>query len=192
MIRIFRSKVLLILGVCMAFAACTEQELFVADEDTAPVTRSTDAFTEHLTELPGFSFQEVLEIVANLGSDFVEAISPILEAIDLPGDLASAALTTYKVSTETPHPDGSDRMITVSGVVIVPANYDGDSLRFVISPVPTYTENDAAPSIIFSGERDIPLLYTNFLNYLYFTALNSLQGCAIFMPDYPGFGDSFG
>ncbi|MCD8032507.1 MAG: alpha/beta hydrolase [Bacteroides sp.] len=175
----------------MGLAACTEQELFVAKEGTVPVTRGTDA-VQGITELPGFSFEEILEVIANLGTDFVEAISPILEAIDIPGDLASAALTTYKVSTETPHPDGSGKTITVSGVVIVPANYDGDSLRFVISPVPTYTENDAAPSIIFSGERDIPLLYDNFLNYLYFTALNSLQGCAIFMPDYPGFGDSFG
>ncbi|MCC8188318.1 MAG: lipase family protein, partial [Bacteroides sp.] len=191
-IQLFRSKILLVVLVCMAFSACTEQEFFVAEEGTAPVTRSTDAVTQGITELPGFSFEEILEVVANLGTDFVEAISPILEAIDIPGDLASAALRTYKVSTETPHPDGSGSMITVSGVVIVPANYDGDSIRFVISPVPTYTENDAAPSIIFSGERDVPLLYDNFLNYLYFTALNTLQDCAIFMPDYPGFGDSFG
>ncbi len=190
MIQLFKSKVLLIVAVCMAFSACTEQELVVSGEPGEGITRSSFSLTDGtVTELPSLSFQSLLEIAATLATNGVEAISPILEAIDLPGDLATAALRTFKVSTQFPHPAGTGEMIDISGVVVVPAEYS-DSLRFVISPVPTYTANASAPSNIFAGE--VPLLYDQFLNYLYFVALNALQNCAIFFPDYPGFGDSYG
>ncbi len=192
LVKSMKVKAVWILALFFVFSACTDQEMIVSGEDSAGVTRSSVALADGITELPGYSLQELLEYFASLATDGVEALSPILELIDLPGDLASLGIRTFKVSTETPHPDGSGNLITVSGVLLVPANYDGDSIRFVISPVPTYTENDAAPSIIFSGVRDVPLFYDNFLNYLFFSALNTYQGCAMFMPDYPGFGDSYG
>lgn len=182
------TKGLMILTLMAVFSACADQELMAPGEENGIETRGGDPVEYGLIELPAYT---ILELIAQLSTDLVEAIAPLLEEWDIAGDLASATLRTYKVSTQTPHPDGSGSMIDVSGVIIVPENYT-DSLRFVISPVPTYTENDATPSIIFSGERDVPLLYDNFLNYLYFVALNAYQGCAIFMPDYPGFGDSFG
>ncbi|MCD8193087.1 MAG: alpha/beta fold hydrolase [Tannerellaceae bacterium] len=166
--------------------ACTEQD-GLAEPQGLPATRSVEALSA--TELPGISFQSLLEIAATLATAGVDALSPILEAIDVPGDVASVFLRTFKVSTTYPHPNGSGELIDISGVLIVPAE-TSDSLRFVISPVPTYTQNSAAPSNIFAGE--VPLLYDDFLNYLYFTALNAIQGCAIFMPDYPGYGDSYG
>ncbi len=181
-----KAKSLMTLVLIFFFASCTDQELNMSGVPGQVTPKSIEA--TNISELPIINFEELL---AKLGTNLVESIAPILEALDIPGNLASENLRTYKVSTQTPHPDGGGSMITVSGVLILPEDYT-DSLRFVLSPVPTFTENDAAPSIIFSGERDIPFLYENFLNYLYFVALNAFQGCAIFMPDYPGFGDSFG
>jgi len=186
-LKYMQARGVILLAFLFILSACNKDEFSILEEE-APATRSGADATNLISELPVITFEELL---AKLATDFVEAISPVLEQLDLPGKLASKHLRTYKVSTQTPHPDGSGSMITVSGVVILPENYSG-ALRFVISPPPTFTENDAAPSIIFSGERDVPLLYENFLNYLYFVALNAFQGCAIFMPDYPGFGDSFG
>ncbi len=178
-------NLLFIMSMAMILPACTDQD-GIAEPQSVPATRSVAALSA--TELPGISFQSLLEIAATLATAGVDVLSPILEALDVPGDIASAYLRTIKVSTPFPHPNGSGEMIDISGVLIVPVETT-DSLRFVISPVPTYTENGSAPSNIFAGET--PLLYDNFLNYLYFTALNAIQGCAIFMPDYPGYGDSY-
>ncbi|MCC8199067.1 MAG: hypothetical protein LIP06_10960 [Tannerellaceae bacterium] len=184
------SKVALTAILVFTFTACNEQDLVLDQENplAAGAATTLSDTTSGLTELPGISYESVLEILATFGNDVITVIFPILEALDVPGDVASTFLRTFKVSTPFPNPDGSGTMIDISGVVIVPVDAT-DSLRFIISTPPTYTENTSAPSNIFSGE--LPLFYEDFLNYQYFFAINAAQGCAIFIPDYPGYGDSY-
>lgn len=92
-----------------------------------------------------------------------------------------------KVSTTTTHPNGSGEKIKISGVILVPKYYFGQ-LRMLIAPVPTYTANKQAPSIIF---KNLSYKSKDDVNHLYFWTLQALQGFAVLFPDYPGFGDSY-
>ncbi len=185
--KLLVASLLLIMG-----GACTEQEVALTETQNGLETRSVSSDSDLVvtaTELAGITFHGLLEMGATLATNGVAALQDLLEALDVPGDVASTYLRTIKVSVKVPNPDGSDSEIDASGVLVVPVEAT-DSLRFIISPVPTFTQNSAAPSNIFAGE--VPLLYQDFLNYLYFFAINAAQGCAILFPDYPGYGDSYG
>lgn len=97
-------------------------------------------------------------------------------------------LKAIKVSTRSPHPDGSGKLIDISGVLLVPKSTLGQ-LRLVVAPVPTYTYNENAPSKLFKNMSWLP---EGKFNYLYFWTLQAYQGFAVLLPDYPGFGDSYG
>lgn len=110
------------------------------------------------------------------------------EAID-----NNPCVVALKVTCKTPHPDRSGRYIDASGVLLVPKKKlltDLKNYRIIIATPPTYTYNNLAPSIAF---KKVSLIDgNNELNYLYFWTLQAQSGFAVLIPDYPGFGDSYG
>lgn len=98
-----------------------------------------------------------------------------------------------KVTTKTLHPNRSGSYIDVSGVLLVPRKSwltKYKSFRLAIVPPSTYTNNKAAPSNAFKnmslvGDDDT-------VNFMYFWTLQAQTGYIVFIPDYPGFGESYG
>ncbi|GEM_PF-2472224 len=102
-------------------------------------------------------------------------------------------VNAIKVSTKTLHPDRSGKYIDVSGVLLVPRKtlLTGlQNFRILVVPPHTNTYNNAAPSIAF---QKMSLIGNDWdINSFYFWVLQAQSGYVVFMPDYPGFGDSYG
>lgn len=97
-----------------------------------------------------------------------------------------------KVTTKTLHPDRSGRYIDVSGVLLVPRKTlltGNGTYRIAVVTPPTYTYNDLAPSNAF--KRMSLVTENQDLNLLYYWVLQAESGYVVFIPDYPGFGDSY-
>ncbi|MDR3059245.1 MAG: lipase family protein [Prevotella sp.] len=97
-----------------------------------------------------------------------------------------------KVSCKTPHPSGNGTYINASGVLLVPKRTIFTSLstfRIIVATPGTYTANNAAPSNAF---KNISLVSNGDININYFWTLQAKRGYVVLMPDYPGFGDSYG
>jgi pimeloyl-ACP methyl ester carboxylesterase len=105
----------------------------------------------------------------------------------------------YKISTQSPHPDGSGRSITISGVVLIP-KYKDRIVWFKKEKIPyrirfvtpfTYTSNSSAASVSYSNIFSIPDEIDQLVP-LTMIAQAWTGKFAVFVPDYPGFGDSYG
>jgi len=102
-----------------------------------------------------------------------------------PADILVKAI---KVTTTTTNPNGSGT-IPISGVLLVPKR-NSSTLRILVAPVYTYTNNQDAPSNLFKSSLSM-VKNNGDINFLYFCTLQATQGFAVLFPDYPGFGDSY-
>ncbi|MDR1724045.1 MAG: alpha/beta hydrolase [Tannerella sp.] len=94
-------------------------------------------------------------------------------------------MRAYKVKLLSESPDGSGAMVNLSGALIVPPLKDGAKYRRVIAPPYTYIRRTEAPTLrISNGNLDPNLVFWLLESYSH--------GFALIVPDYPGFGDSFG
>ncbi len=105
----------------------------------------------------------------------------------------------YKISTPSPHPDGSGKTIQISGVILIP-KYKDRIVWFKKEKIPyrirfvtpfTYTSNSSAASVSYSNIYSIPDQIDQLVP-LTMIAQAWTGKFAVFVPDYPGFGDSFG
>jgi pimeloyl-ACP methyl ester carboxylesterase len=86
---------------------------------------------------------------------------------------------------QSENPNGNGQEITLSGLLIVPPLEDGKSYRQVVAPAYTFISRDAAPTVrVAQNKLEQHLIFWIIEAYRY--------GYAVMIPDYPGFGDSFG
>ena len=162
------------------------------------VLQGEDDISSQLEEINSFSLDEVQRMKAELESQGIEVPDILLTEEDEEPTtrgifLDNPFVKAIKVSTKSLHPDRSGEYIDVSGVLLVPRKTLLTSLKsfkIVVVPPPTYTSNASAPSIAF---QKMSLVGKDWdLNFLYFWTLQAQSGCVVFIPDYPGYGDSHG
>jgi pimeloyl-ACP methyl ester carboxylesterase len=94
-------------------------------------------------------------------------------------------MKVYKVMLPSENPDGTKAAITLSGLLIAPPLEKDKSYRQVVAPPYTYVSRDAAPTVRIAQNRlEEHLIFWIIEAYRY--------GYAVMIPDYPGFGDSYG
>lgn len=93
-------------------------------------------------------------------------------------------MRAYKMSLEPEASEGF-KARKLSGVLLVPPLEAGRSYRRVVAPPYTYVMKSEAPSVRVAEENlDAHLVFWLLAAYLH--------GYAVIIPDYPGFGDSYG
>ncbi len=126
----------------------------------------------------------------NLENDFKkEYAGSALDFLSIVGSKAKYAgdmqMRVYKMTLKSESTNGSGEKIDLSGVLIVPPQVDGREYRQVIAPPYTYIMKNEAPTLrIANGNFEPNLLFWLLEAYVY--------GYAMIVPDYPGFGDSYG
>lgn len=179
----------LFFGIIVFISSCNNQF-----DDTT----SDDIIVSSSEELNSFSLSELQVMKAELEKNGIE-----LPDIDLNAEedsmstrgifLENPFVRAIKVTSKTLHPNRSGDYINVSGVLLVPRKSLLTSLinfRIAIVPPPTYTYNNEAPSIAFQRMSFIHSDWS--MNFMYFWVLQAQTGYVVFIPDYPGFGDSLG
>jgi pimeloyl-ACP methyl ester carboxylesterase len=174
----------------LAFQSCSNSDFIEDEENTLPEIQ-----TEELQSFNASDLQEMKEVLKSSGVnlDGLDIYAGQPETAEGSNQnkapsVASILVKAIKVSTTTNHPDGSGTKIPISGVLLVP-RLNLFSLRLVVSPVPTYTNNEDAPSNLFKSLT--PSGDMGDLDLLYFWIVQATQGFAVLFPDYPGFGDSY-
>ncbi|MDR0698880.1 MAG: alpha/beta fold hydrolase [Tannerella sp.] len=132
--------------------------------------------------LKEYSFGELKNVEKNLAGNALVFPNIIGNQAKYEGDVQMRA---YKVMLKTDHPDGSAARINLSGLLIVPPSENGRKYRQVIAPPYTYIMKNEAPTLRIADDRLDP--------HLMFWLLEAYNyGYAVMIPDYPGFGDSYG
>jgi len=183
-------KTFFILSISVYFSAC-ESDRFIPSEDG-------EVINSGIEELNSFGLNDLEVMKSELEKNGIDVSgieliaeddSPQTRGIIVENPLVKA----IKVTTKTPHPDRSGSYIDVSGVLLVPRKTiltQFKNFRIIIVPPPTYTYNGAAPSIAF---KKMALFGEDWLlNFMYFWTLQAQCGSVVFIPDYPGYGDSYG
>ena len=187
-------KAFFILNLLMFASSCSNTEY-----DTAKPNEGIDlSRSEDINSFSLLNLKEMKAILEEQGLDLSTVDLENLEEGDNVTEtrgifIPNPCVKAIKVTTKTLHPDRSGRYIDVSGVLLVPQSTFLTRLvnyRIAIVPPPTYTDNKAAPSNAF--KRMSLVQKDQSLNFLYFWTLKAQSGYLIFIPDYPGFGDSFG
>lgn len=159
-----------------------------------------EKINSELEEINSFSLSDLENMKAQLEKSGVDVSAIDFDVSEEQTDdntrgifIQNPCVKAIKVTTRTPHPDRSGSYIDVSGVLLVPKKSlltNLKSFRIAVVPPPTYTYNNSAPSIAF---QKMSLLGDDLsLNFLYFWILQAQSGYVVFLPDYPGFGDSHG
>ncbi|MDU1904970.1 MAG: hypothetical protein E6772_09315 [Dysgonomonas sp.] len=168
------------------FTSCSSDSPALGGDD--------DVITSEMEEINSFSIDDLMKMKAELESQGIEVPEIGLTEEESESTTrfswSKPTIKAIKVSTKTLHPNGSGNYINVSGVLLVPSKTWSTGLqtfRIIVSPPGTYTSNDAAPSIAYKS-----LIANNqVLSFMYFWILQA-QSQVILIPDYPGFGDSYG
>jgi pimeloyl-ACP methyl ester carboxylesterase len=114
-------------------------------------------------------------------------------SLNIVGDRAkyegNVQMRIYKVTAETDYPvgggSGSAAKINLSGILIVPPPGEGRKCRQVIAPPYTYVMKRDAPTLRVADD--------NLDSSLMFWLIEAYRsGFSVMIPDYPGFGDSYG
>ncbi len=181
---------LFIVGLVVFIPACSSQTDDVIQDETTT--------NSELEELHSFSLNDLSKMKAELESQGIEV--PDIELTEEEQEITTRGIflenpfvKALKVSTKSLHPNRSGEYIDVSGVLLVPRKTLLTSLknfRIVVVPPPTYTSNAAAPSVVFQRMSLIGNDWTP--NFMYFWILQAQSGFVVFIPDYPGYGDSYG
>lgn len=182
-----------IILVCF-FYACSNDEII--QQDIAQELSEVNL----LTTITEKNFQEPKELYTQLSKKYGFEKEGLISSEKTPEKLYSGInVNIYKISTQSPHPDGSGRNITISGVVLIP-KYKDRIVWFKREKIPyrirfvtpfTYTSNASAASVSYSNIFSIPDQVDQLVP-LTMIAQAWTGKFAVFIPDYPGFGDSFG
>lgn len=176
----------LLFGLVLFISSCNGSDIIPEnnEEVTAP----------EYGEINSFTLNDLKQMKSELERNGVEIEIDLDEESDETRGLflSDPFVKAIKVSTKTSHPDRSGKQIDVSGVLLVPnyllAKYR--TYRIAVVPPSTYTYNNYAPSNLF---KKMSLIGEDwYLNALYYWALQAKAGYIVFIPDYPGFGDSYG
>ncbi|CAL2080300.1 conserved exported hypothetical protein [Tenacibaculum sp. 190524A05c] len=196
LLKPFQKRLLIIasiISLCF-FYSCAEDE--INNEDVSQQLSEVNL----LTTVNEKNFQPPNEIVTKLGEKYGMKTEEIIESSKSSEKIYSGiTVNIYKVSTQSPHPDGSGRSIQISGVVLIP-KYKDRIVWFKKEKIPyrirfvtpfTYTSNSSAASVSYSNIFSIPDEIDQLVP-LTMIAQAWTGKFAVFVPDYPGFGDSFG
>ncbi|MDR1524606.1 MAG: alpha/beta hydrolase [Tannerella sp.] len=169
-----------LLAACFIIFApgCTDKGDGVTDPEL-PDTPENVSF-EILAE---YSFDDLKKMEKNVVGNSLSAFFNIVgNDVKYAGDVQIRA---YKVVVETDYPAGSATKINLSGLLIAPPQEEGRKYRQVVAPPYTYVMKQDAPTLrVADGNLD---------SYLMFWLLEAYRhGFAVMIPDYPGFGDSYG
>ena len=172
--------------------------LLIACNDTEDISLSSDAHDEEISDGPitSFNVDDLRSMKSKLegrGIDVSDIDLAEQDEAQTRGVLfENPFVNAIKVTTRSLHPNRSGQYIDVSGVLLVPrktSRTKQKNFRIIVVPPSTYTYNNSAPSIAF--QRMSLLNDESTLNYLYFWTLQAQSGFVVFMPDYPGYGDSY-
>ena len=173
----FKAYIMLLLAACFVIFApgCSDRR----DEEIKPELPGTVSY-EILGE---YSFDDLKgmekTVVGNSMSIFLNIAG---NAAKYEGDVQ---VRVYKVVTATDHPSATATKISLSGILIVPPPGEGRTCRQVVAPPYTYVMNRDAPTLrVANGTLDAFLMFWMLEAYR--------NGFAVMIPDYPGFGDSYG
>lgn len=184
-----------IIGITFSTNSCSSDD----EVNTTPSASQNPAVAFKEKEINSFSYADLELMKSQLQKNKVDVSNINLgpkpkDSIQANGIIISnPCVRALKVSCKSPHPDRSGRYIDISGVLLVPQKTiisDLTKFRLVVAPPPTYTYNGLAPSNAFQKMSLID--GSGDLNYLYFWTLQAETGFAVLIPDYPGYGDSYG
>jgi pimeloyl-ACP methyl ester carboxylesterase len=136
--------------------------------------------------LKEYSFEDLKGLESAFKKEYTGGVFAFLSLIDdrVRYD-GPVQIRVYKVAVESESPDRSGTKITLSGILIVPPSEKARAYRQVIAPPYTYIMKNEAPVLRMAGDRPGP--------HILFWLIEAFNhGYAVMIPDYPGFGDSFG
>lgn len=135
---------------------------------------------DHLKTLESSFLNDEVDLSFDI-SGFLENLTLIGKEPLYEGDIQMRA---YKISLKPEASEGFKAQ-KLSGVLLVPPLEEGRLYRRVVAPPYTYVKKNEAPSVRVKGDDlDPHLTFWMLAAYLY--------GYAVIIPDYPGFGDSYG
>ncbi|MDR1098032.1 MAG: alpha/beta hydrolase [Tannerella sp.] len=117
----------------------------------------------------------------NIGGAF-DFLSLIDRSVRYDGDVQ---IRVYKVSVASEHPGRPGTEINLSGLLIAPPPEEGRAYRQAVAPPYTYVLQREAPTVRMARSDPDP-------HILFWLIETFNHGLAVMIPDYPGFGDSFG
>ncbi|MDO4702579.1 S9 family peptidase [Tannerella sp.] len=163
------------------FTACDENHPSLVDRPDNPL-KPEEVSGVKWKLLKEFTFAELKTAEKGLG---LSAFSLIGNTPVFDGDIQ---LRAFKVMYSSANPNGSDEKITLSGVLLVPPAIDSATLhRQILAPPYTYVLDKQAPTRQLT-DYDASTLEA----YLIFWMWQASKGYVVMIPDYPGFGDSYG
>lgn len=176
--------------ICFVFllAGCSGSDDWTEPEPEVPVEPETpvEPQTVDYEVIREYTFTDLKTIETEFKK---ELVGTSLEFLSIIGSKAKYAgdvqLRAYKVAFESEHTDSSGAKINLSGVLIVPPLDAERSYRQVIAPPYTYVMKEEAPTVrVAEGSLEPHLIFWMLEAYVY--------GYALLVPDYAGFGDSYG
>lgn len=179
MMKTKKSLLLLLFAACFMIytAGCSDKS---KDEPEIPDTPADPVSFEILRE---YSFDELKGVEKSLTGN------TLLSFLNIIGNQAKyegrVQIRVYKIMVKTDYTGGPAGKIDLSGLLIVPPPDEGRKCRQVIAPTYTYVMEEEAPTVrIANNNPDAHLMFWLLEAYLH--------GYAVMIPDYPGFGDSYG
>jgi pimeloyl-ACP methyl ester carboxylesterase len=170
-------KLIFLVSVFYLFFACTKdtEDEKVIESPELPIEIKYEVIKE-------YSFNELKTIEKSL----LESVGYLISFVgNTPKYDGNTQMKVYKVMFPSKNPDGSDSEINLSGILIVPPLEKDKTYRQVVAPPYTFISRDAAPTVrIVQNKLEEHLIFWIIEAYRY--------GYAVMIPDYPGFGDSFG
>ncbi|MDR2384250.1 MAG: hypothetical protein LBD80_01115 [Tannerella sp.] len=167
-------KLIYLLSAFFIFFSCGKH-----DDEIEEIVDNTDNYRYEI--LREYNFGELQAMEKSIGLP-VGLISFIGTTPKYDGN---TQMKVYKVMLPSENPNGTGGKIALSGLLIVPPLENDKSYRQVIAPAYTFITSDAAPTVrIEQNKLEQHLIFWIIEAYRY--------SCAVMIPDYPGFGDSFG
>ena len=166
-----------VLILCL-LTACESGEL----PTPAPVPQPVPNTLPEWTILKEFTANDLQEIMQQMGQSRLNVIGSIP---DYPGEVQ---LRAVKVKCHLVHPAGRAEVISLSGLLLLPPACDSSRLHSQLLTLPyTYILNRQAPTrqLIDYNPKQLEA-------FVLFGMLQAMRGYIVLLPDYPGFGDSFG
>ena len=164
------------------FTACDEHYPSVITDQPGNPLKPEEVSEIKWKLLKEFTFAELKIAEEGMGLSSFSLIgnTPVFD-----GDIQ---LRAFKVMYSSANPNGSDGRITLSGVLLVPPAIDSMTLhRQILAPPYTYVLDKQAPTRQLTN-YDASALEA----YLIFWMWQASRGYIVMIPDYPGFGDSYG
>lgn len=192
----FFSRIIIasLLGVTFTIQSCNNEDSFIdsSSNSVENLSKASSADVPVKSEvIATFDSSALLNLKNKLQKFGVDVSSFQLDKLKESNDPTTKivpSVKVIKVTTKTAHPNRLGGLIDVSGVLLLPPRTvlsDLTKYRIIVATPPTYTNNKTAPSNLF---KDVNLPDNDFLAYW---TLHASNGFIVFVPDYPGFGESY-